>query len=131
MGEWVRGRILRGADILLAHLYRGALRLQTMGGGSVLDRIGGEGVRGQNKSVEIGTGGNGQSVLGILLEVMVHDNEENEEISCEEEAAVARSKERFQHNDGIPFEQVVAELGFTLDEIRAAASSDRDTDPAV
>jgi hypothetical protein len=56
-----------------------------------------------------------------LLEVMVHDGEEDEEISAEEEAAVARSKEWFQHNEGIPFEQVVTELGFTMDQIRANA----------
>ena len=43
---------------------------------------------------------------------------EDEEISEEEEQAVARSKEWFKHNDGIPFEQVVAELGFTMDQIR-------------
>ena len=55
-----------------------------------------------------------------LLEVMVHDVEEDEEISLEEEAAVARSKEWFQHNEGIPFEQVVADLGFTMDQIRDA-----------
>jgi hypothetical protein len=56
-----------------------------------------------------------------LLEVMIHDNEEDEEISGEEEAAVARSKEWFQHNEGIPFEQVVSDLGFTMDQIRNAA----------
>lgn len=55
-----------------------------------------------------------------LLEVMVHDDEEDEEISPEEEAAVARSKEWFQHNEGIPFEQIVADLGFTMDQIRDA-----------
>lgn len=55
-----------------------------------------------------------------LLEVMVRDNEEDEEISEEEEAAVARSKEWFQHNEGIPFEQVAADLGFTMDQIRNA-----------
>lgn len=49
-----------------------------------------------------------------LLEVMVHDIED-EEIGVEEEATVARSKAWFQHNDGIPFEQVVADLGFTMD----------------
>lgn len=43
---------------------------------------------------------------------------EDEEISEEEEQAVARSKEWFQHNEGIPFEQVVAELGFTMEQIR-------------
>jgi hypothetical protein len=56
-----------------------------------------------------------------LLEVMVHDDEEDEEISPEEEAAVNRSKEWFQHNEGIPFEQVVADLGFTMDQIRNAS----------
>jgi hypothetical protein len=48
-----------------------------------------------------------------LLEVMVHDEEE--------EAAVACSKEWFKHNEGIPFEQVVADLGFTMDQIRSAS----------
>lgn len=43
---------------------------------------------------------------------------EDEEISEEEEQAVARSKEWFKQNDGIPFEQVVADLGFTMEEIR-------------
>lgn len=35
---------------------------------------------------------------------------DDEETSEEEERAVARSKEWFQQNEGIPFEQVVAEL---------------------
>jgi hypothetical protein len=43
---------------------------------------------------------------------------EDEEISEEEEHAVAVSKEWFKHNQGIPFEDVVAELGFTMDQIR-------------
>lgn len=43
---------------------------------------------------------------------------EDEEISEEEEQAVARSKEWFKHNQGTPFEQVVAEMGFTMDQIR-------------
>jgi hypothetical protein len=43
---------------------------------------------------------------------------EDEEISEEEEQAVARSKEWFKHNEGIPFEEVVAGLGFTMDQIR-------------
>ncbi len=46
-----------------------------------------------------------------LLEVMVNDDEEDEEISPEEAAAVARSKEWFKHNEGMPFEQVLADLG--------------------
>ncbi len=55
-----------------------------------------------------------------LLEVMVNHEEEDEEISPEEEAAVARSKEWFKHNEGIPFEHVVADLGLTMDQIRTA-----------
>lgn len=55
---------------------------------------------------------------------MVHGDEEDEEISPEEEAAVAHSKEWFKHNEGIPFEQVVADFGFTMDEIRANARKD-------
>ena len=51
---------------------------------------------------------------------------EDEEISEAEEAAVARSKEWFKHNEGIPFEQVVAELGFTMDQIGNAGK-----DPAA
>jgi hypothetical protein len=43
---------------------------------------------------------------------------EDEEIGEEEEQAVARSKEWFKNNEGIPFEQVVAECGFTMDQVR-------------
>jgi hypothetical protein len=60
-----------------------------------------------------------------LLEVMVHDSEiEDEEISAGEEAAVVRSKEWYQRNEGIPFEQLVADLGFTMEQIRANAGKD-------
>lgn len=53
--------------------------------------------------------------------------EEDEDISAAEELAVARSKEWFQHNDGIPFEQVVADLGFSMEQIRSSSRED----PAV
>ena len=43
---------------------------------------------------------------------------EDEEIGEEEEQAVARSKEWFKHNEGTPFEEVVASLGFTMEQIR-------------
>jgi hypothetical protein len=49
---------------------------------------------------------------------------DDEETSEEEEGAVARSKEWFQQNEGIPFEQVVAELGFTMDQIRGDVAKD-------
>lgn len=66
------------------------------------------------------------SALVGLLETIVDPRFEDEEISEEEEAAVARSKEWFQHNEGIPFEQVVADLGFTMDQVRNAGK-----DPAA
>lgn len=44
---------------------------------------------------------------------------EDEEISAEEEQAVAESRAWLKHNPGIPFEQAVAELGFTMDEVRS------------
>jgi hypothetical protein len=50
---------------------------------------------------------------------------EDEEISDEEEAAVARSKEWFKHNEGIPFEQVVGELGFSMEQIRSNPLDDQ------
>ena len=67
-----------------------------------------------------------------LLEVMVDDDEEDEETTAEEEAAVARSKVWFKHNEGIPFEKVVTDLGFTMDQIRGNAALDAKTkDPAA
>ncbi len=51
---------------------------------------------------------------------------EDEEISEEEETAVARPKEWFQHHEGIPFEELVADLGFSMDEVRQGSK-----DPAA
>ena len=58
------------------------------------------------------------SALVGLLETIVTPPLEDEEISEEEERAVARSNEWFKHNQGIPIEQVVAELGFTMEQVR-------------
>ena len=55
---------------------------------------------------------------------------EDEEIGEEEDLAVARSKEWFRHNGGIPFEQAVADLGFTMDQIRDHCLDER-KDPAA
>ena len=46
------------------------------------------------------------------------------------EGAVARSKEWFKHNEGIPFKQVVTELGFTMAQIRNHRL-DTDKDPVA
>ena len=51
-----------------------------------------------------------------LLEAMIHDDDE---LTEEDRRAVAASREYFQKGGtGIPFEQVVADLGFTMDQVR-------------
>jgi hypothetical protein len=52
-----------------------------------------------------------------LLEVMVHD----EELSEEDRRAIAASREYFrQGGQGISFERVAADCGFTMEQIRGA-----------
>jgi ElaB/YqjD/DUF883 family membrane-anchored ribosome-binding protein len=53
-----------------------------------------------------------------LLETMVHDEED--ELTGEDRQAVAASREYFRQNPegGVPIEQAVAELGFTMDQVR-------------
>ena len=62
------------------------------------------------------------AVVVQLLEVMLHDDEdEDEELSEEDSLAVAASREYFrQGGEGLSFEQVVAECGFTMDQIRGS-----------
>lgn len=43
---------------------------------------------------------------------------EDEEIGEEEDQAVARSREWFKHNPGTPIEDVAAELGLTMEQVR-------------
>ena len=43
---------------------------------------------------------------------------DDEPVTEEEEHAIAEAREWLKHNPGIPFEQVVAELGFTMEEVR-------------
>ena len=53
-----------------------------------------------------------------LLEVMIDDDEE-EELTEEDRRALRASDEYFRNGgQGIPFEQVVADLGFTMEQIR-------------
>jgi len=50
-----------------------------------------------------------------LLEVMIHDDELTEE----DRRAVAASREYFRKGgEGVPFEQVASDCGFSVDEIR-------------
>jgi len=55
-----------------------------------------------------------------LLEVMIADDDE-EELTEEDRRALRASNEYFRNGgQGIPFEQVVADLGFTMEQIRGA-----------
>ncbi len=55
-----------------------------------------------------------------LLEVMIDDDDE-EELTDEDRRALRASGEYFRNGgQGVPFEQVVADLGFTMDQIRGA-----------
>ena len=60
--------------------------------------------------------------IAKLLEVMTLD-EDGEELTEEDRRAVAASRDYFRQNPegGIPFEQVVAECGFTMDQIRSGS----------
>ena len=53
-----------------------------------------------------------------LLEVILSDGDE--EPAAEDRRALTASREYFRQNPegGIPFEQVVAECGFTMDQVR-------------
>ena len=55
-----------------------------------------------------------------LLAVMI-DDEEDEELTEEDRRALRASDEYFRNGgQGLPFEQVVADLGFTMEQIRGA-----------
>ncbi len=65
------------------------------------------------------------AVVG-LLEVMLDPLDlvlaaaeiDDEPVSEEERRDIEVSREWFKHNKGIPFEQVVSDLGLTLEEVR-------------
>ena len=60
------------------------------------------------------------AVVVPLLEVMVRDEDE---LSEEDRRALRASREYFRNGgQGIPFEQVVTDLGFTMEQIRGAKS---------
>ena len=59
-----------------------------------------------------------------LLEVMVDDDDEGD-LTEEDRRALRASEDYFRNGgQGIPFEQVVASLGFTMEQIRAGSKSD-------
>lgn len=56
-----------------------------------------------------------------LLEVML-DDDEDEKLTEEDRRALRASDEYFRNGgQGIPFEQVVADLGFTMEQIHSAS----------
>jgi hypothetical protein len=56
------------------------------------------------------------SALVGLLETIVTPPFEDEEISDEEERAVAEAREWLKHNTPIPHEEVLAEFGLTMED---------------
>jgi hypothetical protein len=57
------------------------------------------------------------SAVAKLLEVMARADDD--ELTEEERQAITASLEYFDKGgEGIPFEQVVADLGFTMDQVR-------------
>lgn len=59
-----------------------------------------------------------EAMLDPVARALANAPVDDEPVTEEEERAVAQARESLQRNGGIPFEQVVAELGFTLDEVR-------------
>ncbi len=61
-----------------------------------------------------------------LLEVMVDEAGEDEELTEEEGEALLASREYFrQGGQGVAFEQVVADLGFTMEQVRGGSRRGR------
>ena len=66
------------------------------------------------------------SAIVGLLEVMLDPVDralaaadiDDEPVTDKEMRDIEASREWFKHNKGIPFEQVVSELGFTMDEVK-------------
>jgi hypothetical protein len=59
-----------------------------------------------------------EAMLDPVSRALANAPIDDEPVTEEEEIAVAESREWFKHNPGIPFEQVVAELGFTMEEVK-------------
>ena len=59
-----------------------------------------------------------ESMLDPFSRALANAPMDDEPITEQEERDVAEAREWFKHNPGIPFEQVVAELGFTMEEVK-------------
>lgn len=59
-----------------------------------------------------------EAMLDPVSRALANAPADDEPITEKEECAVAEAHEWLKHNTGIPFEQVVAELGITMEEIK-------------
>jgi hypothetical protein len=59
-----------------------------------------------------------EAMLDPVSRALANAPIDDEPVTEEEERAVAEAREWLKHNPWIPFEQVVAELGFTMEEVR-------------
>jgi hypothetical protein len=59
-----------------------------------------------------------EAMLDPVSRALANAPVDDEPVTEEEERAVQEAREWFKHNPGIPFEQVVVELGFTMEEVK-------------
>jgi len=59
-----------------------------------------------------------EAMLDPVFRALANAPFDDEPVTEEEERAIAESSDWLKRNPGIPFEQVVAELGFTMEEVR-------------
>ncbi len=59
-----------------------------------------------------------ESIVDPVAAALRNAPVDDEPVTEEEERAVAEAREWLKQNAGIPFEQVVAELGFIMEEIK-------------
>ena len=58
-----------------------------------------------------------ESMLDPVSRALANAPVDDEPVTEEEERAVAAARESLKRNGGIPFEQVVADFGFTMEEV--------------
>ncbi len=59
-----------------------------------------------------------ESMVDPLSAALANAPIDDEELTGEDAESIRRSRAWFEHNEGTPFEDVVAELGFSMDDIR-------------
>jgi hypothetical protein len=59
-----------------------------------------------------------ETILDPLAAALRNAPVDDEPVTEEEERAINEAREWLKHNPGIPFEHVVAELGFTMEEVK-------------